>query len=31
MASTFTTNFGFTVAGNNEVGHTIKLRDWPAT
>ena len=31
MASTFTPNFCFTVAGNNEVGHIIQLRDWPAT
>ena len=30
MASTFATNFGFTVAGNNKVGHPIQLRDWPA-
>ena len=31
MASTFTANFGFTVAGNNEVGHPIQLRGCPAT
>ena len=31
MASTFTSNFVFTTAGNNEIGPTIQLRDWPAT